>query len=252
MVPIIRVRFPVATPTEGSVEISPFGLVFVRTVMGKNSSYDIRKSNLELLLASPNFKKVVFAFRKKWGIPKDGLTNKTASKWWDNHIKQSDQAISANQDDKDIPLKSFNIEAEALAKSSDVLKVDRDVFRRFLLYDKINWMPTANAKLTYEINKETKERKAIIESHPSTTLKDIEKLWPIVKGIQENVEGYKPRRMRTVADPETVKQVLRLKEQGLSSREIAQKVKDKFPGRTIVYKDINRILQDIKKRTNPT
>lgn len=219
--------------------------------MGKSSSYDIRKSNLELLFVSPSFKKAVWAFRKKWNIPKNGLTDKNAGKWWDTMLKQDDQAVLTDQNNNNLPLESFNAEAEALVKSPSVLEVDRGVVRNYLLYNEINLMSTTNAKLIYKINRETKAKKAIIEPYPSTTLKDVEKLWPIVKGIQERTTKQKQKRMRSFADPETLKQILELKEQGFSSREVAQKVKDKFPGRTIIYKDINRILQDIKKKLNP-
>lgn len=224
--------------------------------MKQSRGYQIRTTNLDLLLDCREFKEAVNDFRKEWHISKSGLSDEKAGEWLWHLAEKSDQALARTPHIKnsDILINAFQAGIKALARKFKIPSSSSytQALKGYLLTGRFDQIPHSNIRAFWEIDKNTKKKRIFLEVYSDTTLDDIRNVWDVVKKLQKHTEGYIPGRKRTLSNPKLTKRIQELKNMGLTGVLIAKQIKDEFPGCSInTYSDVNRILHRIKQKTVP-
>lgn len=255
--------------------------------MEKNPSFI--KQKLELLSLNSEFQKDVFAFRKKWKILKDGFNdNEGMQKYedWlgeisdeyreseaynkkhhslfekrDNATKKGDGRVYRDTEEEirllemRIPLNDFFNDQQTIAtkyKLSGNYKKVLDVYLRSGNFYSL-YIPGLPIKTWYEDDPINKNKKKIfIEVYAETTIKDIQKVWEMIKYWQKNAIGYRTGRKKRKTNFDRDIRIYKLALEKLAHPKIAKRIKEEFGGRTIMYDEVAKIIQRMKKKIMDT
>lgn len=252
----------------------------------KNNAPSFIKQKLKLLSLNPEFQKNVFIFRKKWKIPKDGLVNDKVEKWWKWMTKISDDFMEgkifnnkrvdlkrklkkhrktknykAMRDietelknlNSEIPINNFGDNINLILKKYNLSDHYNNSIKAFLLINNFHIINRDNVRVWWEEDKENKTKKKIyIEIYAETTIKDIRKVWHIIERFQENTIGYKEGRKTPKKLFDRDIKIYELHKARLRNPEISSIIKQEFSGRTIMYDEVAKIVQRMKKKIRDT
>jgi len=250
----------------------------------ENKSPSFIRQKLELLSLNPSFKNDVFDFREKWKIPKNGFKDNEGIKKYEEWLSEiSDEYRDSKPYNKKrrslfdkldkatrkgdrrlykkleeeikrlemlMPLNDFFNDQKSMAIKyglSENYKNILDVFLRsgnfYPLY--ISGLPI---RTWYENDSANKGKKKIfIEVYAETTIKDIQKIWPMIKHWQKNTIGFRKGRKRRKTELVRDLRIYELYLGGLTHPKISKKIREEFGGQTIMYDEIAKIIQRMKK-----
>ncbi|MBU1685264.1 hypothetical protein KJ662_03350 [Patescibacteria group bacterium] len=200
-----------------------------------------------MLTAKKGLRQDLLKLRKKWDIPENGINdNEGAEKWWNEIVRKSDDYKGRN--DSEIAINAFGNDIREIMKKYDIHASYHDVVRGYLLYYSAGIFSQPH---NTSISIDYKDFKAVgmkINIFPHTTMKDIQKLWPLVEIQKERMWGIKRgSKKKKMTNEKTNKRVMELSNAGQSDKEIAKIIKQETGHTSLTYADVAKIKYRMKK-----
>jgi hypothetical protein len=128
---------------------------------------------------------------------------------------------------------------------------DRNIFYYIIHGDPLFWSkaesggtPFRDHWFPYRFN--TGEEIMVVPIYPETAIRDIQKFWPLVIKAKHEFYGHSSERVIPRKNLDRDIEVFKLKQGGLKSKMIVEKINSQYPKQKISYQDISRIIKRLK------
>lgn len=106
------------------------------------------------------------------------------------------------------------------------------------VYAREHWFP-------YRFNK-TGEEIMVIPVYAETTIRDIQKFWPLITKAKRQFYNHRSGRVIPRKNLERDIEIFTMKQQGMKNRDLLNKIRELYPKAGITYPDISRIIKRLK------
>lgn len=240
------------------------------------------RQKFERFTLRPQTQEEIKRLRKKWKIPQKGFKGNYGSLKWQNWLMDATDAFYVGEEYKKmrkkiitvqsriektrsenlredydllnklqieinaaIPINAFHNDVIELRKIGNLSNAFSDTMKWYLLNNNIHSIkgPSVGIRTNAEnIHKD----EMYVNIYPETTLKDIEKMWWMVKFHQRGRLGSSMKRLKNYPKLERDKRIVELSQQDMAHYQIAEQVNIEFD-ENLIYNDIPKILRKIKK-----
>ena len=146
------------------------------------------------------------------------------------------------------PINAFYNDISELRKLGNLSNAFSDTMHWYLLTNKVHSIQGPSVGVRSNGQNKHKDE-LFINIYPETTLKDIEKIWWMVKLHQRGRLGSNAKRLKNYPKLERDKRIAELHQQNMPHEEIAKIINNEF-GENIMYFDVAKILNKLKRSTS--
>ncbi len=186
-----------------------------------------------LYSVNDNFMEDVFVLRKKYNFPLENL------------IESESWLVSEE-------LNLYDKDREKLREKYNIPESHSLVLDSFIAYDKI--CDDMGSSL-WHLNPHTKtgddDNCIILKIYPDTTLEDIQDNWPRIKNARDKILDLPVQKKNKFKNLERDIEMLKLKKQGKTSKEIIQIIKGnkKYDTKNLFSPDVPKIIKRLEERS---